>query len=131
MSQIFSEAWMLALKDAWNETPEIYEPLQQAGFSAIIGYGFKGEPRSRGLLCVLNGKVEFAGVMDGEELDWDLRASPEKWAEWIEHGFGLHTLGSAIATNSLVFAAGNYRKMIGDLSLSKPFLLHFQLMEKI
>ena len=131
MSQIFSEEWMLALKEAWNESPEIYEPLQQAGFEACIGYGFKGEPRARGLLCVINGKVEFAGAMDDEELDWDLRASPENWAAWIEHGFGLYKLGPAIASNSLEFAKGNYREMIKNLSLSKPFLQHFQLMEKI
>jgi hypothetical protein len=132
MSQLFSAAWMAALKEEWNNSPQVYEPLQNAAFSSRIGYGFKGEPRARGFIFVENGKVVQAGAMDDEEqLDWDLRASPENWAAWIEHGFGLSKLGPAIATNSLEFAKGNYRQMIQNLSLSQPFLAHFKLMENI
>ena len=69
--------------------------------------------------------------MDDGELDWDLRASPEDWAAWIESGFGLNKLGPAIATNALHFARGNYRQMIQNLSLSQPFLQHFHLMKSI
>lgn len=131
MSNLFSEAWMVALKNEWNNSPELYGSLQSTTFSSRIGYGFKGEPKARGLLCVVNGKVEFAGIMDEGELDWDLRASPENWSTWIENGFGLSQLGPAIATNSLQFVKGNYRQMIQNLSLSKPFLMHFLLMKNI
>lgn len=131
MSQIFSAAWMNALKNKWNESPQVFGPLEKAGFNSRIGYGFKGEPRARGFINVANGKVILAGEMDDGELDWDLRASPENWSAWIEHGFGLNKLGPAIATNSLEFNKGNYRQMIKDLSLSQPFLAHFQLMGKI
>ena len=131
MAQLFSAAWMEALKEQWNRSPNVYEPLKKAEFSARIGYGFKGEPLARGILTVVNGMVQHASAMDGGELDWDLRASREDWAKWIENGFGLIKLGPAIATNSLEFAKGNYRLMIANPSLSSPFLAHFSLMAAI
>jgi hypothetical protein len=131
MYQLFSVEWMNALKEKWNSSPQVYVPLQKASFSALIGYGFKGEPRARGMLAIVNGMVLEAGATDDGELDWDLRASPENWAAWIENGFGLTKLGPAIATNSLEFVTGNYRQMIRNPSLSNPFLQHFQLMGKL
>lgn len=128
MNPLFSEKWMAALKDKWNNTPQVYEPLQTADFSARIGYGFKGEPNARGMITIVHGKVLDAGALNDGELDWDLRATPENWESWIENGFGLTKLGPAIATNSLEFAKGNYRQMIKNPSLSQPFLQHFQLM---
>lgn len=131
MSQLFSESWMLALKKEWNNSPDIVEPLQKAGFSSRIGYGFKEEPHARGYIVVVEGLVTHAGAMEEVELDWDLRASPENWANWIEKGFGLTKLGPAIATHSLEFKKGNYRQMIQNLSLSQTFLKHFQLLGEI
>jgi len=131
MYQLFSAEWMNALKEKWNNSPQVYVPLQKASFSGLIGYGFKGEPRARGMIAIVNGMVLEAGAIDDGELDWDLRATPENWATWIENGFGLTKLGPAIATNSLEFAKGNYRQMIRNPSLSNPFLQHFQLMGKL
>ena len=131
MSQLFSEAWMAALQEKWNSSPQVHEPLQKAQFSARIGYGFKGESRARGLLNIVNGLVQNAGEMDNGELDWDLRATPENWTTWMEEGFGLTKLGPAIATNALEFTKGNYRQMIKNPSLSNPFLQHFKLMGEI
>ena len=131
MNPLFSAAWMAALKEKWNNSPQVYEPLKKAEFTARIGYGFKGEPRARGMISIVQGMVMYAGVMDDGELDWDLRASPENWALWIENGFGLTKLGPAIATNTLEFVKGNYRQMIQNPSLSQPFLQHFQLMSAL
>lgn len=133
MNQLFSTEWMAAFKDEWNRTPQIYVPLQKAEFTARIGYGYKGETRARGMLSIVNGMAQEARAMDDLDLDldWDLRASQKDWASWIESGFGLTKLGPAIATNSLEFARGNYRQMIKNLSLSQPFLQHFQLMKKL
>ena len=129
--QLFSEEWMAALKQEWNNSPEVYLPLQRAEFTARIGYGFKGEPSAIGMLSVVNGRVQYAGGVIDAELDWDLRASRGHWAEWIKSGFGITRLGPAIATNSLEFAKGNYRKMISNLALGQPFLRHFQMMKNI
>ena len=132
MYQLFSDAWMTALKEKWNASPQVHAPLKAASFSAIIGYGFKGEARAKGMMIIVDGMVQQACEMiEDVHLDWDLRASPENWLAWIENGFGLTKLGPAIATNSLEFAKGDYRQMIKNPSLSHPFLQHFQLMGKI
>jgi hypothetical protein len=132
-NQLFSEEWMNALKEVWNFNPHIHIPLQRAQFTARIGYGFKGEQYARGMLSIVDGKVQYAGAYNDVniELDWDLRASRENWYAWIESGFGVTRFGPAIATNSLEFVKGNYRQMIANLSLSLPFMQHFQLMHKI
>lgn len=131
MSELFSEAWMQQLQDKWNATSDITTPLADAGFSARIGYGFKAEDKPRGLLVIDNGVVSKAGLYDGEALDWDLRAAPDKWVAWIDDGFGLTKLGPAVATGALQFATGNYRQMIRNPSLANPFMNHFKLMQDI
>ena len=131
MSTLFSEAWMKQLQEKWNASTDITTPLTKAEFSARIGYGFKGDESATGLLVIENGMVTQAGAFDGDELDWDLRASPEKWTGWIENGFGLTKLGPAVATGALQFASGNYRQMIRNPSLANPFMHHFSLMQEV
>lgn len=131
MSQLFSEAWMNDLKKEWNKDTNVYGPLEKANFSANIAYGFKGEEKPRGVISVVSGKITNAGAYNGEPLDWDLRASPDNWKNWLDEGFGLTKLGPAVAMKKLQFASGNYRQMIRNPSLSHPFLLHFDLMRKI
>jgi hypothetical protein len=131
MSQLFSDAWMKDLKDAWNKDPGVYGPLEKANFSANIAYGFKGEEQPRGLITIVSGKVTKGSAYAGEKLDWDLRASPENWKLWLKEGFGLSRLGPAVAMKRLQFAVGNYRQMIRNPSLSHPFLQHFDLMRNI
>lgn len=131
MSELFSDAWMKQLQNQWNATSDITTPLAAAKFSARIAYGFKGEDKARGLLVIQNGQVSQAGAYDGGALDWDLRAAPEKWEEWIDEGFGLAKLGFAVSTNALQFATGNYRQMIRNPSLANPFMHHFTLMQDI
>ena len=131
MSELFSEAWMQQLQEKWNASTAIITPLAKAGFSARIAYGFKGEEQARGVLEIENGMVTRAGAYDGGALDWDLRATPDKWAAWIEGGFGLTKLGPAVATGALQFATGNYRQMIRNPTLANPFLQHFELMQDI
>lgn len=131
MGELFSQAWMQRLQEKWNATSSIVDPLQEADFSARIGYGFKGEDTPRGILVVEQGRATEAGNFDGGPLDWDLRADPEKWAGWIEGGFGLTKLGPAVATGALQFVSGNYRQMIRNPALSNPFLQHFELMREV
>lgn len=128
---MFSQNWMQHLQQHWNSSSDIVTPLQGAGFSARIGYGFKSEPEPRGILVIENGHAIESGIYDGTILDWDLRATPEKWSEWIDGGFGLSKLGPAVATGALQFVTGDYRRMIRNLSLSNPFLHHFELMSRI
>jgi hypothetical protein len=122
---------MQQLQQKWNAATDIVEPLQKADFSARIGYGFKGEDTPRGILVIEHGRVIEAGNFDGGSLDWDLRATPEKWAGWLQEGFGLTKLGPAVATGALQFVTGNYRQMIRNPALSNPFLHHFDLMREV
>ena len=102
MSELFSEGWMQQLQDKWNASTDITTPLADAGFSARIAYGFKGEEKPRGMLVIENGVVNQAGGYDG-----------------------------AVATGALQFATGNYRQMIRKPSLANPFMHHFKLMQEI
>lgn len=131
MSELFTAAWMKQLQDKWNATEDITVPLSKAGFSSRIGYGFKGDEQALVMLVIENGLVTQAGDYDGSPLDWDLRADPDKWLEWINEGFGLTKLGPAVVTGALQFATGNYRQMIRNPALSNPFLQHFSLMQQI
>lgn len=131
MSELFSEAWIQSLGDAWNNDPAIVEPLEKAGFTANISYGFIGDEHPKCLLCIVNGKIVAANQYSGENLDWDLRADPSNWQKWISKGFGLTKLGPAVATRTLQFAKGDYRQMIRNPLLSRPFLRHFVLMTQM
>ena len=131
MSELFTDAWMKQLQEKWNASTDITTPLATAAFSARIAYGFKGEDSARGMLVIESGKVSQAGTYDGSQLDWDLRATPEKWESWINDGFGITKLGPAVATGALQFVTGNYRQMIRNPSLANPFLSHFNLMKEI
>ncbi|MCP4697438.1 MAG: SCP-2 sterol transfer family protein [Gammaproteobacteria bacterium] len=131
MNELFSDLWMKALAGKWNETEKITIPLEKEEFSATITYGFKGEEKPKGVMIVKDGVVIYAGCYKNEKADWDLRATQEKWQSWIEMGFGIAQLGSAITTRALVFEKGNYRELIKHLGLSHPFLNHFALMSKI
>lgn len=131
MSKLFTADWMDELRNKWNASAHIVDPLKKADFSAKIAYGFKGEEHPRGVIVITNGEITHAGAYASEPLDWDLRASPENWQNWIEKGFGLARLGPAVATRALEFAQGNYRQMIRNPALSHPFLEHFKLMQEL
>lgn len=131
MSELFSEEWVQSLGNAWNDDPQIVDPLLKADFTANISYGFLGDKHPKCLLCIVNGKIINASAYHGEKLDWDLRAHIDDWNKWITKGFGLTTLGPAVATKKLQFVHGDYRQMIRNPLLSRPFLRHFALMAKL
>lgn len=131
MTDLFSNTWMEELGKAWNNEPKITEPLSKAKFSSNIGYGFIGESQPRAVLVIVDGTIARAGDYQGEKLDWDLRADISNWQKWISKGFGLTSLGPAVATKALQFEVGDYRQMIRNPALSRPFLRHFELMNQI
>lgn len=131
MSKLFSEQWISALGEAWNNDLHIVDPLHKASFSSKISYGFIGNKNPECLLDIVNGKIIAAGLYNGESVDWDLRADPQNWEKWVTKGFGLTKLGPAVATRTLQFAQGDYRQMIRNPLLSRPFLRHFVLMTKL
>ncbi len=131
MSKLFSETWIKSLGDAWNNDSKIVEPLSKAKFSSTIGYGFIGDLTPQCIIVIHDGRIVNASLYHNEAVDWDLRANKENWQKWIKTGFGLTKLGPAVATKSLQFVQGDYRQMIRNPLLSRPFLRHFVLMTNL
>lgn len=131
MTAVFSAPWMNDLASAWNGDPKMVDDLRRVGFDAGIAFGFIGEDRPRGFMEVRQGQVLKAGAYIGQELDWDLRAKPEDWRLWLTEGFGLKRLGFTTATGRLRFVTGNYRQMVRNPALARPFLHIFELMADI
>ncbi|MGD8513982.1 MAG: SCP-2 sterol transfer family protein [Granulosicoccaceae bacterium] len=131
MAKLFTDEWMYGLADRWNADSEMVDGLAQAGFSACIGFGHKGDEQPAGVVEVRDGRVQFAGAYEGQKLDWDLRADLQDWREWLEQGFGFDKLGVAVASGRLSFVVGDYRQMIRNPDLARPFLRNFELMSQI
>jgi hypothetical protein len=79
MAALFSEDWMVDFGNAWNDEPELGDALAKIAFNSVIGYGFEGEDKPRGVLVVENGYVTKAAAYSGESMNWDLRATQDSW----------------------------------------------------
>ena len=84
--------------------------------------------RSRG---VENGKATQGGAYGGQALNWDLRASPDNWAKWVQKGLGMMGLGMAYTSRKLKFAVGDYGAMIKDPRMAGPFIKSFTVMGRV
>lgn len=131
MAELFSEDWMKAYMDAWNQDEEITKPLAEIGFRSNVGYGFEGDDKPTGVIIVENGQMISAGAYNGETLNWDLRAKKEHWEKWLSKGLGLAGLGMAYASRKLKFASGDYASMVKDPRMAGPFIKTFKVMSKI
>lgn len=131
MAELFSDAWMKAFGEAWNAEPELGGALEKIGFNSNVAYGFDGEPKPRGVLVVQNGKVTHAGAYNGESLNWDMRASPESWATWMQKGLSMMGLGVAYTTRKIKFEVGDYKAMVKDPRMTGPFIKSFTVMGRV
>lgn len=129
--ELFSDAWMKCLMNAWNEEPEVRDALAAIGFNSIITCGFKGEDKPRGVFVVENGVCVRAGAHGGENPDWDMRADRQDWMKWVEKGIGMGAMGIAFATGKLRFLKGDYGSILKDPRMAGPFVKSFGLMHKI
>ena len=120
---------MQSFADAWNDDTEMTATLGTEKFPAVIGFVCKGDESPVGIVDVSNGEVIYAGNYQGQELDWDLRADVDAWKEWLTEGFGFDKLGVSVASGKLQFTKGDYRQMIRNPNIAKPFLRHFELMK--
>ncbi|HHB12741.1 MAG TPA: SCP-2 sterol transfer family protein [Chromatiales bacterium] len=130
MAELFSEEWFKNFMAAWNNEPELYEPLANIGFNSVIAYGFDGEDQPRGYIAVENGKAVDAGLYDGREVNWDLRATKDNWEKWMKKPPGMMGLGMAYTSRKLKFNVGDYAAMIKDPRMAGPFIKSFSVMAK-
>lgn len=131
MPELFTEDWMNALKDEWNNEPAVKDALAEIGFNSVIGCGFKGDAHPIGIFVVDNGKCVRAGAYDGETLDWDMRADRKNWMKWVKKGIGMAGLGMAYASGKLKFETGDYGAMMKNPKMAGPFIKSFGLMKNI
>lgn len=131
MADLFSDEWMNKLKDLWNADPEVKDALAKIGFNSTIACGFKDEDDPRGVFVVKEGEAVSAGAWNGEDLDWDMRASDEHWAKWMGKPLGMAGMGMAFTTGKLKFKQGDFKAMIKDPRMAGPFVKSFALMTKI
>jgi len=131
MAELFSEEWMSAFMEAWNNEPDITSALEKIGFNSVIGYGFDGEDQPRGYIDVQNGTAVSAGAYGGQTLNWDLRASQENWQKWLKKGISMMSLGMAYTTRKLKFQVGDYTAMIKDPRMAGPFIKSFDVMGRV
>jgi len=129
--ELFSDAWMKELMEAWNGEPEVKDALAAIGFNSVITCGFKDEDQPRGVFVVENGECVRAGAFDGETPDWDMRADKKDWMKWVEKGLGMTGMGMAFTTGKLKFKSGDFKAMIKDPRMAGPFVKSFGLMQKI
>jgi hypothetical protein len=131
MADLFSAEWMTSFADHWNAEGDLIGPLADIGFNSVIGYGFPDDDRPSGVLVVENGKAVSAGAYDGEELNWDIRASADQWNKWIAKPPGMMGLGAAFTTGKMKFRVGDYGAMLKDPRMAKPFIKSFSVMGKV
>jgi len=127
-SDIFSAPWAQSFEQAWNNEPEVVEPLARSGFNAAIGYGFIGQDSPALVIHIQGGRINHVAPPASEKLDWDLRASLETWESWRKSPPGLMALGMAYTTGKLRFAKGDYLTMIKNPVLAAPFARSFAVM---
>lgn len=128
---MFNEDWMTKFQNAWNNEPGLADALHQIHFNSVIAYGFDNHEEPEAVIHVEDGKITSAGPYQGEELNWDLRASSDNWEKWNKKPPGMMGLGMAYTTGKLKFLEGDYSAMVKDPRMAGPFIKSFAVMSKI
>ena len=130
MADMFSADWMASFQNVWNTEPGLSDELAKIGFTSTIAYGFLGAVSPLGVLVVENGKAISGGAYDGQELNWDMRASEGDWGKWMKKPPGMMGLGMAYTSRKLQFQVGDYGAMVKDPRMAGPFVKSFAAMAK-
>lgn len=131
MTNLFSPEWMQAFAEQWNTEPELADALAKIHFNSVIGYGFDSEATPKGVITVESGRVVTAGTYNGQKLNWDLRADPNQWQQWLTKGLNMMGLSMAYMSRKLQFRVGDYTAMIKDPRMAGPFIKSFAVMGRV
>jgi hypothetical protein len=130
MADLFSDEWTKSYMEAWNTEPDLSDALAKIKFNSVIAYGFDDDEQPRAFIKIEGGKAVDAGAYNGEEVNWDLRASPENWKKWMVKPPGMVGLGMAYTSRKLKFKVGDYAAMIKDPRMAGPFIKSFTAMSR-
>lgn len=131
MSELFNDSWMKKYQSEWNKDTELTSALKEISFDSVIGYGFPDEEQPRGCIVIRQGKIIEAGPYRGEPLNWDLRAKENHWYDWLKREVGKTGLGLAYHTGKLKFLAGDFKHMLKNPALYRPFIRSFSTMGRV
>lgn len=131
MAEMFTADWMAGFANAWNNEPELAGALEKIGFNSNIGYGFDSDENPTGVLVVENGRAVSGAAYNGQELSWDLRATPDAWQKWMAKPPGMMALGMAYTSRKLKFNVGDYAAMVKDPRMAGPFIKSFAVMGQV
>ena len=131
MSELFSEEWAQAYKNAWNEDGEITSALRKVDFSSVVAFGFHDEEEPRFVMTIKEGLIDSVDAQPESVIKWDIRATHENWLSLIAKPPGLMKLGIAYTSRKMRFKKGDYATMVKDPSLASAFVKSFGLMSKI
>lgn len=131
MAELFSPEWMQAYKDQWNAEPELADALAKINFNSAIAYGWKEDDNPKGILIIKDGRAVEAGLYQGQNLNWDLRADRQNWEKWVKNGLNMMGLSAAYMQGKLKFVVGDYGAMIKDPRMVRPFLKSFAVMGRV
>lgn len=131
MPKLFNDEWMKKYQLEWNKDPELSVALKKINFNSVIGYGFMNESKPRGFISVKNGQIIDAGLYSDQALNWDLRAKETHWNDWLSREVGTTSVGLAYSTGKLKFIEGDYKNMIKDPSIGRPFVKSFSAMGRV
>ena len=132
---LFDDAWFKAFMVEWNKSPELADALAKIKFNSVIGYGTQDSKECLGFIAVVDGIVTEAGLYDGRDLRWDMRAKVEDWQKWIskpqDDPIGMVGIGLAFTINDLKFKKGDFKAMIADPKMAGPFIKSFACMGRV
>jgi hypothetical protein len=131
MSELFSDQWMKSMLEEWNKDEEVSGKLAEISFCSTIACGFKDDDKPTGIFIVENGIAVRAGLYDGEDVNWDMRADKKDWMKWMSKGLGMAGMGIAVTTGKLKFVEGDFKAMIKDPRMANPFVKSFALMGRV
>jgi len=131
MSELFNDIWMKKYQSVWNKDPELSKALEKLSFNSTVGYGFPNEAAPRGCIIIENGHIVDAGAYEGQNLNWDLRAKENHWNEWLNREVGAASVGLAYSTGKLKFIEGDYKNIIKNPDMSRPFIKSFSAMGRV
>ncbi|RMG51462.1 MAG: SCP-2 sterol transfer family protein [Gammaproteobacteria bacterium] len=126
---LFSEQWAERFVRLWNGDEGLVSSLADKGFCAVVAFGLTDEPLPRCHFEIERGNLGRIGA-GGRQPDWDVRATPDRWAAWLEHPPGLLSIGMAYASSELQFFRGDYITMIKDPAMAGPFVKCLELVSR-
>jgi hypothetical protein len=130
MAELFSKEWVSNFMHQWNAEPDLIKPLEKAGFSSVIGYGFDKEDKPAAYVSIENGKITDAGLYEDQKLDLDVRCGKSLWKKWLKKPPGMVSMGMAFSAGKIKLKVGDFKAIMKDSRIGSSFIRSFTVMAR-